>query len=267
MKTKPAKLLMAMMLGMGSLAFVSTSALADDSKDSKDSKDTSGSSSSAPSCSGRPMTTCGLNIVKITCTGSSISSSSKDKSGKDESDDDSHKSKDKDSGGKNDRDRYQESHQDHKDRSNDPNDGKIAICHRMGGAEVSIVVANDGWLNGHSKHPLDTIGRCADFDKDKSDDDSKADKDKDTKISASDVGYSLGVTTTQIACLKGPSSTSYTIGGKTYPGANLNGPNVSVDIKGQATSSTSSGGQGSGGQGSTQSSNTSSSRGGAKTLH
>lgn len=252
MKTKPAKLLMAMMLGMGSLAFVSTSVLADDSKDSKDSKDSSGSSSSAPSCTGQPMTTCGLNIVKITCTGTTISSSSKDKSGKDESDDTGHDSKDKDSSNKNDRDYNDDMHKDHHDHSADATGNKVSICHRMGGAEVSLTVANDGWLNGHSKHPLDTIGRCSDFDKDKSDDDSKADKDKDTKISASDVGYSLGVTTTQIACLKGPSSTSYTIGGKTYPGANLNGSNVSVDIKGQAT---------------TQGSNTSSSRGGAKTLH
>jgi hypothetical protein len=262
MKTKPAKLLMAMLLGMGSLAFVSTSALADNSKDSKDSKDSSGSSSSTPSCTGQPMSTCGLNIVKITCAGTTISASSKDKSGKDEGDDDTHKSKDKDSNNKNDRDYNDDMHKDHHDHSADASGNKVSICHRMGGAEVSLTVANDGWLSGHSKHALDTIGRCADFDKDKSDDDSKSDKDKDSKISASDVGYSLGVTTTQIACLKGSSSSSYTIGGKTYPGANLNGPTISVVIKGQSSTTT----PGSS-QGATQGSNTSSSRGGAKTLH
>ena len=71
----------------------------------------------------------------------------------------------------------------------------------MGGAVVSLVVANDGWLSGHSKHALDTIGRCEDFDSKKSDDDSKEDKDKDHKMSASDAGYSIGLTTTQISCL------------------------------------------------------------------
>jgi len=71
----------------------------------------------------------------------------------------------------------------------------------MGGAETSLVVANDGKLSGHSKHALDTVERCEDFHARKDDDDSKEDKDKDHKISASDVGYSIGITTTQVACL------------------------------------------------------------------
>lgn len=277
MKTKPAKLLMAMLLGMSSMALVSTSVLAGDDNSShgsggddhshssgSDDQHSGSSSSSTPSCTGQPMSACGLNIVKITCTGSAISTSSKDKSGHEEGDD-SHDSTDKDSSSKNDRDHNDDMHSDHKDRSQGSNkqgDGKISICHRMGGAEVSLTVANDGYASGHSKHDLDTIGRCSDFDTDKSSDDSKTDKNKDHKISLSDTGYRLGVTTTQIACLKGPSNTSYTIGGTTYPGANLNGSNVSVVIKGlsQSTNPTSS-------QGANQGSNSSSSRGGAKNLY
>ena len=242
MKTKPTKLLMALLLGMGSLAFISTSALADDAKDSKDSKD----SSSSTGCTGQVVSACGLQVIATTCSKQTISASSKDKDGKDEGDDKNHESKAKDSDGKNDRDRYEQSHRDHADRSNDANEGKIAVCHRMGGAEVSLVVANDGWLSGHSKHALDTVGRCEDFDAKKSDDDSKEDKDKDAKMSASDVGYSLALTTTQIACLKGSSGSTYTINGTAYNGAGLNTSNTTISIQ-------------SPGQGP--------SRGGARTLH
>ena len=212
MRTKPAKLLMALLLGMGSLAIVSTPAFADDSKDSKDSKD----SSSVTGCTGKVIYDCGVKFVLTTCNGSSIASTSKDKDGKDESDDDKHESKDKTSDkdkdgkdkagtAKNDHDRNEDTHRDHLDRSagseHQEGDGKIAICHRMGGAETSLVVANDGKLSGHSKHALDTVERCEDFHARKDDDDSKEDKDKDHKISASDVGYSIGITTTQVACL------------------------------------------------------------------
>lgn len=198
MKTKPAKLLMALLLGVGSLSFAATAAFAEDSKDSKDTKDgETKSSSSAPTCTGKVVSDCGVKFVLTTCTGSTASASS----GNDEHDDTSHESKAKDSNNKNDRDRYEESHRDHADRSGDAKEGKIAVCHRMGGAAVSLVVANDGWLSGHSKHALDTVGRCEDFEAIRRDDDSKEDKDKDHKVSASDVGYSIGLTTTQVACL------------------------------------------------------------------
>lgn len=39
---------------------------------------------------------------------------------------------------------------------------KVTICHRMGNAEVTLDVDDDGYFHGHSKHPLDTEGRCAD---------------------------------------------------------------------------------------------------------
>lgn len=257
MKTKPAKLLLALLFGFCTMA--ATAAYADDSKDSKDSKDTT-STPTPTGCTGKWVVACGITVFQTTCTSNVIPSTSKDKSGKDESDDEAHKSKEKDTDskgkeGKNDRERFDESHRDHADRSNDPDDGKIAVCHRMGGAEVSLVVANDGWLSGHSKHALDTIGRCSDFDDDKSKDDSKEEKDKsddeksrERKSSASDVGYAKGLTIGQISCLKGPTTTSYTIGGTTYPGAGLNSPNTTFTFPSTGPS-----------QGP--------SRGGARTLH
>lgn len=199
MKTKPAKLLMTLLLGLGSVAFATASAYAGDSKDSKDGE--GHGSASAPKCTGKVVSDCGVKFVLTTCTGSAVSASSKDKDGRDEADDKDHESKAKNSNNKNDRDRAEESHRDHADRSGDAKEGKIAICHRMGGAAVSLVVANDGWLSDHSKHALDTVGRCEDFDAIKKDDDSKEDKDRDHKVSASDVGYSIGLTTTQVACL------------------------------------------------------------------
>ena len=219
MKTKPTKLLLALMLGLTSMAFVSTSVLASeqsdkdksdkDAKDAKDSKDSKDASDSA-SCTSNLIQACGLDVILTTCEAGKLPTSAIKSS---EGDDKNHESKAKDSDGKNDRDRYEESHRDHANRSGDAKDGKIAVCHRMGGAEVSLIVANDGYLSGHSKHALDTVGRCEDFDAAKKDDDSKEDKDKDTKMSASDAGYSRDLTTTQISCLSkyNTSTTSITI--------------------------------------------------------
>lgn len=261
MKTKPAKLLMAMLLGMGSMAVATTSAFADDNSSSNSSKNSSDSKSSAGTpassqCTDQLVSACGVNVVKTTCSVAPVSSSTK--SG--ESDDSSHKSSDKDShDNKNDHDRNDDFHKDHRDRSSDSVGNKISICHRMGGAEVSLTVANDGWASGHSKHALDTIGRCSDFDSDKSNDDSKQEKDKsdveknhETKSSLSDAGYSMGLTLNQIACLKGSPSSSYTINGTTYPGAGFNSSNVTVSLQGTGASGASS---------------SRSSRGGARTLH
>ena len=202
MRTKPAKLLMALLLGMGSLAIVSTPAFADDSEESEESED----SSSVTGCTGKVIYKCGVKFVQTTCPGSTVSASRNDESDEsDESDDESHESKAKDSDDKNDHDRNEESHRDHKDRSaasgHQEGDGKIAICHRKGGAETSLVVPNDGKAHGHSSHDLDTVERCEDFHARKDDDDSKEDKDKDHKISVSDVGYSSGFTPAQVACL------------------------------------------------------------------
>lgn len=226
MKTKPAKLLLALLLGLGGTAFVASAALAEDSEEDKDARDSHVSAGTA-SCTGRLISACGLKVVKTSCTGSTVPSTIKSE----EEDDTAHESKAKDSSGKNDRDYYEENHRDHVDHSRDSLGGKVSICHRMGGAEHALTVANDGWLSGHSKHDLDTIGRCADFDIAKNEDDNKQDNDKDHRFSASESGYGMGLTTTQIACLKGDPASTFTIGGKTYPGAGLNSGSFSINIQ------------------------------------
>jgi len=265
MKTQPAKLLMALLLGLSSSALITTSAFADDSEDSS----SSSSSSSAKKCSDKLVSACGLQVIATTCTGT-IPSSSKDKDGNEETDDDSHKSKDSDGG--HDRKDHEDSHADHHDRSHESGHEKISICHRMGGAEKSLTVANDGYAGGHSRHALDTIGRCEDFNKDKENDDSKAEndknndeKDRENKSSLSDAGYSIKLKLNQIACLKGSTSSHYTINGTTYSGGNLNSSNVSVRFAATGARGAGSTG-GSGGSGDTSGGSTST-RGGARTLH
>jgi hypothetical protein len=234
MKNKPAKLLMALMLSIGSIAFVSTAAYAEDDKskdtEAKDSKDTeTKSSSTSSSCTTTHMDACSLSIYKTTCTDAATIADIKSKAEKsEEKDDDTHKSKDKDTKGKNDRDYVEDSHKDHANRSSSSEGGKVAICHRMGGAEVSLVVANDGYLNGHSKHALDTVGRCGDFDDDDRSNSSK-DKDTDTKVSASDSGYRQRITQSIVACLKGDEGSIHTINGNSYtsPGG-LNAAGVTI---------------------------------------
>ena len=204
MKTKPPALLLALLFGLGSISIATAPAFAesDQEKKDKDTKESSGSTtgSNTTSCTSKVNNSCGVTVILTSCTNVTTPGASKDKDGKDEKDDRDHKSKDKDSHGKNDRDYNDESHKDHVDRSKDAEGNKVAICHRMGGASVSLVVANDGWLSGHSKHVLDTIGRCEDFDEAKDDD---ARKNSDKKISASDAGYKAGLTPKQIDCLSG----------------------------------------------------------------
>lgn len=250
MKKTSAKLLISLLLGVGGLASFSTSALAE-----HDDERNSSVTANSTKCTGELITACGIKVVKAKCTGSSVSSNIQRE---EENDDDDHHHADHDSNrkdgshSKNDHDYNDDSQRDHKDRSTGSDkegDGKISICHRMGGAEHSLLVANDGWASGHSKHALDTIGRCEDFESRKNSDDLKNsddDHEKDHKIAISDAAYSMGLTTTQIACLKGSPNTPFTINGVSNPGAGLNSSNFSISI---------------------QSANQGPSRGGARTLH
>ncbi len=220
MKTIHAKFWITLLFVLGSCT-----AFAEESKDT-DSRDSHVSPSNAE-CTGELISACGMKVVKTACTGNSISA----QTSADESDDTSHLSKEKDTDNKNDHDYYVESHKDHSDRSKYPLGNKLSICHRMGGVERTLLVTNDGWLSGHSKHDLDTIGRCSDFDAAKLSDDLKTDSDKDHKVSASDTGYSMGLTTTQIACLKGSPGQTFTINGTPYPGAGLNSSNFAISFQ------------------------------------
>lgn len=216
MKIKPANLVITLLFGLGSMTFASYSVLAEDSKNST-------VSAGSAKCTGELISTCGLKVIKTTCIGSTVSSATK--SG--EADDESHLSKDKDSSPKNDRDYNEDSHEEHEDRSAESLGNKVSICHRMGGSESTLLVTNDGWLSGHSKHTLDTIGRCADFDAEQAD---SSRRDSDSKISASSAGYSIGLTPSQISCLKGSPGSSYTINGIAYPGGGLNNSNFTINL-------------------------------------
>ena len=87
MKSRPARLLLTLMFGMGA----SISTYAEDSKDSR-------VEASDAQCTGQLITACGMKVVKTSCTGNAVSSSTKSS----EADDSSHQ--DKDSSPKNDRD-------------------------------------------------------------------------------------------------------------------------------------------------------------------
>lgn len=50
------------------------------------------------------------------------------------------------------------------ENSNKVKQSKVTICHRMGGANVTLTVDDDGYYHGHSKHPLDSLGKCEDQD-------------------------------------------------------------------------------------------------------
>ncbi len=41
---------------------------------------------------------------------------------------------------------------------------KVTVCHRVGGARVTLDVDDDGWYHGHDKHANDTLGACEDQD-------------------------------------------------------------------------------------------------------
>lgn len=195
MNSKLVKLL-ALLLSVGVFEFASSVAHAGDHKlESKSKKeveehghehDNRCSQITNQKCTGELVTACGVQVVVTTCGGTLPANC------KNESDDNGehHSEIDIANGNKGDCERNREMHASHADHSNadNANDRKIAICHRMGGSETSMVVSQDGWANGHSRHPLDTVGRC----------------DEDLSCenpSLSDVGYAMNLSKAQIACL------------------------------------------------------------------
>lgn len=178
-------------------------------------------------CKGELITACGVAVVKTTCVNHQVSAATK----ADESDDPSHDPNVKDSNLKTDKDYHEESQEQHYDRSSDNLGSKLSICHRSCKNEVSLLVSNDGWMSGHSKHALDTIGRCSDFDDEEIQDRGKPELDQNHKLSISNEGYEMGLTTTQIACLKGSPDKSFTINGVTYNGADLNSCDFTISLQ------------------------------------
>ncbi len=119
-------------------------------------------------------------------------------------------------------------------------DGKITICHRMGGAEVTLDIPDDQIngvkAHGHGNHPLDTIGRCEDED--------DSDPAHDT-VPRQKLDQSPNITTSIQSCLSAPAGTPVTVtppGGAPWtgpaPGCNASGVSCSVPLGGTASGAT-----------------------------
>lgn len=112
-------------------------------------------------------------------------------------------------------------------------DGKVTICHRMGGARVTLDVPDDQIngvrAHGHGNHDLDTLGRC-------SDQEDSGGNDDPVKISAAKpLSENSSVSGSVTACLTAPAGTSMSVslpGGSTWsgpaPGCNAAGVSCNV---------------------------------------
>ena len=295
---KPTKLLMALIIGLGSLSLASvTYADGGGSGDScktgngnncnngggnngnngKDGEgEGEGGSSSSSTCTGTVVSACGVQIVKSVCSTTTQAHEEDDHENEEhqhaESDDREHD--DYDGHGHNDADNDRDSPENHPGQdfsfdyhydsngnmqvgaSSDPSeptihvnnseregtspDGKITICHRMGGAEVTLDIPDDQIngvkAHGHGDHDMDTIGRCEDED----DNDPSHDTVPRQKLSQSPV-----VSTSVQACLSAPAGTPITVTlptGQTWsgnaPGCNASGVSCSVPVGGTPTGGT-----------------------------
>lgn len=190
MKTTTSKLLLAL-----TMCFSVAAAHAGDDKGDKSGKYSSKEKVSTKSTNVAASETCGSVVVatecgsiqKTTCTSTAGSAGMKKL-------DDAEKSKEAERT-KNDKDHTKDNsgdRKDHTERQHDDNDdlykkrdktkdspdgyrweqensnkvkqSKVTICHRMGGANVTITVDDDGYYHGHSKHPMDSLGKCEDQD-------------------------------------------------------------------------------------------------------
>ncbi len=99
-------------------------------------------------------------------------------------------------------------------------DGKITICHRMGGARVTLDIPDDQVsgirAHGHGDHDLDTLGRCEDQE------DSSGNDDPSKIAAATPLSSNAMVNGSVASCLAAPAGTSMTV---TLPnGSNWTGP-------------------------------------------
>lgn len=128
-------------------------------------------------------------------------------------------------------------HVDWSERMGTSSDGKITICHRMGGARVTLDVPDDQVngvrAHGHGDHDMDTIGRCEDQeDPDGSDDPAKiaaAKKLSQNGEISGDVAACLSAPGGQTVTVKLPNGASWT--GST-PGCNASGVSCNVPVSG-----------------------------------
>ncbi len=131
---------------------------------------------------------------------------------------------------------------DHSQRMGTSPDNKITICHRMGGARVTLDIPDDQIdgvrAHGHGNHPLDTLGRCQDQE------DSSGNDDPAKIANAVKLSENSSVTPSVAGCLAAPAGTNVTVtlaGGSTWtgaaPGCNAPGVFCSVPVGGSASGS------------------------------
>ncbi len=253
MKTaQPAKLLMSILIAVGSLT-MATSAMADRHQKGENDHEHEGAASTLR-CVTSNITACGVNIAKSVCSSGVSAKTDDDRdhdseghdAGRDTDDGHGHHRKDDDkisppsSGHALDFD-YSDSHGSHhvdqSQRMGSSVDGKLTVCHRMGGARVTLDIPDDqinGFkAHGHGNHDMDTIGRCEDQDDGHGNDDY-------TKVSAAPkLSQKPQVTSAVTACLSAPAGTPVTVNGTPYtaPGCNASGVTCSITLGGSASGS------------------------------
>ncbi len=307
---KPAKLLVALLLGLGlatAHADNNGNGYGNGNGDNKSSSDNSGDNKSSdnkssgdktgttatttPNCTSSIVSACGTNIIRTVCTTASNVATDTDKdeenehhdSGRGQDKDSNHKDKNGNSDTYSDDDRisprhyagqenesdfdfdYKDSqgndhHVDHSERVGTSPDGKITICHRMGGARVTLDVPDDQVngvkAHGHGNHDMDSIGKCED------EDDSNPDNDAVPResLKARAQGQTITTAATSLsACLAAPAGSTVTVygggsggsGGSTGTGGGNNGGG-SGGGNGGSGGGSGSGSGGSGGSGGTQ---------------
>ena len=122
---------------------------------------------------------------------------------------------------------------DHSQRMGTSPDDKITICHRMGGARVTLDIPDDQIdgvrAHGHGNHPLDTLGHCQDQE-------DGAGNDDPAKIAnAVKLSTNSAVTPSMAGCLAAPAGTNVTVtlaNGSAWTGAapGCNAPGVFCNI-------------------------------------
>ena len=119
-------------------------------------------------------------------------------------------------------------------------DGKLTICHRMGGAEVTLNIPDDQIngvrAHGHGDHDMDTIGRCEDQE------DAEGHDDPAKVAAAPKVSQKTQVTSSVTACLAAPAGTTVTVSlanGTSWtgaaPGCNASGTSCQLQYGGSIT--------------------------------
>ncbi len=287
---KPAKLIMALVIGLSSLSLAT--AYADNGNNDNQNQGNDGNgeggdhggggSQSSTSCSGSVVSACGLNIVQSTCATQTNTDNDRHDSEEHQDAEDNDREHDDDQNhkdnhgndmtyGEDDRtppsqypgqdfsfDYYYDAsgnmqlgispnpgqeptiHVDNSERLGTSPDGKITICHREGGAEVTLNIPDDQIngvkAHGHGDHDMDTIGRCEDED--------DSDPSHDT-VPRQKLSQKPTVTTSVQACLSAPAGTPVTVtlaNGQTWsgsaPGCNASGIFCNVPLGGGASGST-----------------------------